>query len=475
VRDTKTPGQPGWYFVRLLAKLQANQSRISRLKAYLTGDAPLPEMDPELKDAYRAFQKKSRTNWGEIIVESTAERMTPAGCRIGGTGLEGDRADELVKDAALIWSVNELDVVADDVHSDMLAFGEGYVMVGGPDSDGISVITREDPEHMAAERDPLRPNKVRAALKAYHDDESGKDVAYLYLPGLVLRAEKRNDGTAASSGYEWTGGDRLPLRDAMPVVHFRNRRGMGEFEANTDVIDRIIHMVLQRLIIVSMQAFRQRAILGDLPEMAEKLDENGHPVLDEDGAPVLEAIDYGELWRPGAGNLWTGMVENTKIWESQVTDITQILNAVKDDLRDLAAVTRTPMSMLLPDGQNQTAEGAQFAREALVFKAADRIKRAGASWNQVTALALRFAGKADKVLDVETLWKSHDRLTLAERADATQKLSNLIPFKTLMTEVMGFSAEQAEKMEQERIDDLVNALIQTSNNTDTNTTQTNGV
>jgi hypothetical protein len=432
--------------------LQQRRPRIERLERYLEGHAPLPEAGKNLKESYRDFQKKSRTNYAEVVVEATAERMTPAGFRIG------DNSD-LSKDADLIWSANELDVIASDVHSDMLALGHGYAIVGGPDSNGVPIITREDPELIITDHDPCRPNKVIAALKMYRDHVAAKDVAYLYLPGLVLKAEKMGAQTGepdtGSGGYEWVGYERLPIADAMPVIHFRNRRGLGEFETHTDLLDRINDMLLRRLIITAMQAFRQRAIKGDLPETQAKVDENGEVVLDEAGDPVQEAVDWADVFRPGAGALWVGLPEGVDIWESQVTDITPILAAVKDDVRDLAAVTRTPMSALLPDGQNQSAEGAQFAREGLVFKCRDRIQRAGYGWNQVMALALRFSGKAETILDIETLWESPERLTLSERADAAMKMTNLIPFRTLMTEIMQFSPEKAEEMETERLADIL--------------------
>jgi hypothetical protein len=188
-----------------------------------------------------------------------------------------------------------------------------------------------------------------------------------------------------------------------------------------------------------MQAYRQRAVKGDLPE------------TDEAGEP----IDYGAIFRPGPGSLWM-VPEGVELWESQATDINPLLTAVKDDIRDLAAVTRTPMSMLLPDGQNQSAEGASFAREGLVFKAKDRIQRATYGWNTVMSIKLAFEGQGP--VNVETEWLDPERRSLAERADAASKGTDL-PWRTKMTDIWQFPPDKVDRMEQERMDDTMQDLL----------------
>jgi hypothetical protein len=272
----------------------------------------------------------------------------------------------------------------------------------------------------------------------YTDEIAGEDVIHLYLPGKVLTARRSaQEGSYLDAGistFEWTSETDLPYK-VVPVVSFDNRRGIGEFETHTDVIDRINYMVLQRLIITAMQAFRQRAVIGDLPET----DEAGNP------------IDYGSIFRPGPGAVWL-LNQGQAMWESGQTDIRPLLEAVKDDVRELAAGTRTPMTMLLPDSQNQSAEGATAAREGLVFKAQNRQKRAAYGWNQVMQLALLFGGHGWQ-RDVETLWLPAERQSLAERADAASKATDL-PLKTKLRKIWGFSEAEADRIEQERMSDV---------------------
>lgn len=426
--DISERGSRDWWLAHLARRLVAENTRISRLASYLTGNAPLPEGSEGFREAYRNFQRQSRTNFAELIVEAVQERMTPAGFRVqGDDGLSGE--------ATAIWSLNELDVGSSDVHFDMLAYNSGYVMVDRQDPSNV-IITREDPACVITEHDPYRPNVVIAALKMYRDEAAGLDHVHLYLPGEIHHATRpAREGAKLStdaSGYEW---DDAVIRfddKRIPIVRFRNANMQGEFETHTDVLDRINYMTLQRLVITAMQAFRQRAVVGELPE------------TDEDGEPIA----YDAVFRPGPGALWL-LPDGAEMWESSQTDIQPLLTAVKDDLRLLSAVTRTPVVMLVPEGANQSAEGANFGREGLVFKVKDRIKRATYGWNTVMALAL---GLPDS-RDVGTLWLNPDRLSLAECSDAASKLAPIMPREAILSRVMQYSPAEVEEMMQQSLDD----------------------
>ena len=59
-------------------------------------------------------------------------------------------------------------------------------------------------------------------------------------------------------------------------------------------------------------------------------------------------VDYDELFRQGPGAIWT-LPATAEMWESGALDLTPVLESVKADVRDFAAVTRTPLSYLFPD------------------------------------------------------------------------------------------------------------------------------
>ena len=431
---------------RLTRRLDLRRSRIDLLRSYMDGNAPLPEGAEGCREAYRDFQRKARTNFGELVVDAVAERMIVSGFRAGDSATDDDSARQ-------IWKRSAMDVGSGDVIRDMLGVAFGYVMVQLT-ADG-AVMTYECAEQAITERDPLIPHLTRAGLKVYRDEIIGYDVAYLHLPGRVYVYNRDIKSALTSSRADLISGRAASLPDkaeggwtyvkdydsgidVVPLVPFENRKCLGEFETHLDVLDRINWTVLQRLVITALQAYRQRATKGDLPET----DENG------------DTIDYGQMFKPGPGALWQ-LPEGVDLWESTQAELTGILASSKDDIRDLAAVTRTPMDVLMPDTANQSAQGSENTKEGLIFKADDRIKRAGASFSLAQGIALALeAGDRTPRTDVTTVWLPPARTSLADRADAANKASDL-PWRERMARIWQIPEDEIDRMQSERVADAL--------------------
>lgn len=445
--DVETALSPGWWMLRLARKLEYKQPDLELLDRHYRGNPPLPEGAENAQSAYKAFQKKARLNLAELAVDAVLDRMIPVGFQ---TGAEGDEAGDA--EARKIWVANGLDVEATEVHRNMLVLRDGYVIVGAPDPEtGIPVITAEDPRQVVSFHDPVQQRKIRAGAKFFHDPELERDFAYLYMPGHVFVASREARYTTkhpsvrfSSSGWEWDadrgGADGLALPDgnetAMPLVRFRNKSGLGEFETHIDVLDRINHMILQRMVIATFQAFKQRVLKVDPEDMPEKDPDTG------------EVIDYDKIFSADPGALWR-LPATADIWESGQVDLQPILSSVKDDIQHFAAVTRTPLFYITPDAANGSAMGAEQMREGLVFKAKDRRRRAEPSWNQVMALAFRFQGdKArSELTSLRTIWEPEVRYSLAERADAASKAGTDIPWAEKMTSIWQYPPEKVAEMQ----------------------------
>jgi hypothetical protein len=271
----------------LAKRLDDRRARVDVLRSYVNGDAPLPEMGRNVRASWSTFQKKARANLGELCVESRANRMVPSGTQVG----DADQDDDRVR---AIWRRNRLSVTIPDAIRDALTASVAYVVVGR-DAAGRAVVTGESPEFMYAATDPLQPWVSRAALKVWRDLDEGVDFAYVWVPGSrqkfarAMENEKSSKPHARAQDGEWFPvGEPESFTGPIPVFVLENHNGTGEFEGDTDLIDRINLGILQRLVSVAMQAFRQRAVKGGLP--AE--DEAGNPV------------DYSAVFEPAPGALW---------------------------------------------------------------------------------------------------------------------------------------------------------------------------
>lgn len=421
----------------LTRRLDDRRPRIDLLRSYTNGNAPLPEMGRNVRVAWERFQRKARTNFGDLIVEALAERLIPNGVRVGQASTDDDTA-------RTIWRSNRMDVAVADTIRDMLAVSVGYMVVGR-DADGRAVVTSEQPEFMYAATDPLRPWVARAAVKVWRDLDEGFDYAFVWASGQrqkfrrpmhdTTRNGRKQLLTRASGTWEPVGDPEL-YSGAPPVVVFENHSGVGEFEPHTDLIDRINLVILQRMVTIAMQAFRQRAIKGNLPET----------VTAPDGSE--KKIDWAAVFSPAPGALWE-LPEGIEIWESQESaqSIQSMLNAVKDDIRDLSAVTRTPLPMVAPEGQNQSAAGAEFSKEGLVMKAKDRIARITPSLAEVMKIALQVENSAfEETVTVgfmDPTWVSYSE----KYAAAVEAKSVDIPFRWRAINILGFTADEVDQME----------------------------
>lgn len=448
--DTTQPESPGWWLKRLLDRLGQKQAHYDRLDAYYNGTPDIPVgASKVVSDAYRRLMDVSRTNFAELVVEAVRERMMPVGFR---TGAPSDELGD--SEAWRIWQANSLDADCGLVIASSLAMGMGYVIVGPVDPDlEAPLITPEDPREVIVETDPRRRRKALAGLKVFRDDVHGVDRAYVYLPGQVWRAVRKTGPishdtpyvAADASGWEWDSADKYGHK-VVPVVPFPNRPKLGrqitrgEFETHLSLLDRINYSTLQRVEVATLQAFRQRALKGG-------------PIHDEHG----NEIDYDDIFAMDPGAIWH-IPESADLWESGVVDLGPIRMAIRDDVQDLAAVTRTPLFYLTPEAANGSAEGASLAREGLIFKTRDRITEATEGWEQVMSLAFRFAGdeqRANRVA-MEVIWAPPERFSLAEMADAgTKALKGGLTVRQVRERVWNMTPQEIARAEQ---DDLVAAL-----------------
>lgn len=422
----------------LAKRLDDRQKQIALNRRYSRGDAPMPEMGANTKATWAAFQKKARTDLGGLACQSLSGRMVPNGVRVG-SSFTGPGVDA----ARMVWRDNRLDVVFADAIWDMLSTSVGYLITGM--RLGEPVITAEPPEQVITAPDPAQPWRARAALKAWRDPDDGNDYAYVWVPGerqKFERSSKNENGSVHStvSGTTWKPyGDPELYTGPIPVYVLDNFNGVAEFEPHIDVIDRVNLGKLQRMVTAAMQAFKQRAIKGGLPD------------TDAEG----NAIDWAKILEPAPGALWD-LPEGIDVWESAAVDIRPLLEGEKSDLRDFAAVMQLPLDVLIPDGENQSATGAANAHKGEIQRAKNRIARATPAMAAAILQALRIRG-LDDGSTVEVLWEPPEHVSFSEKtAAAVAAKSAGYSSRWIAQNIMGMSPDEIRQNE----DDLAAEQLQ---------------
>lgn len=444
--DVETRETPGWWLQKLWDKLDPRRKEYQALFDRFEGEAPVPESMREAPAAAKRFFKTSRTRFAEMIVKSVAY---PLKLRSVATSIEdGSQGDSLAWD---LVRRSGMEYEAKAVHRTALVAGRAYAIVSRYERDGIDFgprFTAEDPREVITIQDPVVQSETLAGLKITHDSLAERDYCYLYRPGRVYRCSKESSAedvlpTFTPDSFTWdpeyggAAGLAVPaLRDEVTIIPYRNEEGIGEFERHLDILDRIDHMVLQGMVIATYQAFKQRGIKVDPADMPEYDPETG------------KKIDYDDIFSADPGALWR-LPETSEMWESGAVDLTPIWTGIDRDIQKLSAVTFTPLAMFSPEGQNQSAEGANFARENRTFKVEDRQELFGDSHERALSMLLRIDGQEERaeLSSLKIAWKPAERYSLAAKSAAMSHTRNDIPFRTRMIEIWQASPEEADEVE----------------------------
>jgi hypothetical protein len=159
--------------------------RIELLRSYVDGNAPMPEMSQNTREAWKRFQREARTNWGSLIVESVVNRLIPNGITV-----DGQNDNKLAKQAQAIWKRNRLHSVFREWVRYGLTYRQSYLTIW-KDDDDKALITADSPESMAVSVNPLRPWEVRAAVRWWRDLDLQEDQCIIWTPGGQWQKFKR--------------------------------------------------------------------------------------------------------------------------------------------------------------------------------------------------------------------------------------------------------------------------------------------
>lgn len=451
--DVDTPQSPGWWLKRLSKKLLARNDEIQELFDRYEGDAPLPSSLRDAPDSARRFFKASRTSFAEMVVKSVKYPLS-----IQSVLTSADNGELGDREAWRMFSASGMSEETDEVHRVMFIAGDSYGIV--QDYRGDYRYTSEDPREVITQHDPVVQSEVIAAAKFHYDSIQERAVATLWLEDATYQATKSQRTSRGyqrfGSGWEWNaeyGGEdgmSRPAPDgaaAIPVFRYRNEEGVGEFKRHRDLLDRLDHMVLQGMTIATYQAFKQRAIKAPSKDMPDKHPQTGEP------------IDYDRMFEADPGSLWR-LPDTAEIWESGGIDMTPVWTGMEKFIQQLAAVTFTPLAMFSPEGQNQSASGASFAREGRTFKIEDRKRRLGHVHAKALATLFALNGDEDRSRseDIEIVWRPSERYSLTEKTSALAN-STSMPWQARMEEIMQFTPGMIERMKRQRLDDMTSEMM----------------
>lgn len=457
---------PDWWFEFLMNKFDAplpreprassqntpntRRERLDLLMDYYIGDPPLPFISDQYRGTFEQVMRKARSNYATMAVDVMTDRSV-----LQGVSTEADNDADGDDTARQIQEASGFMAVQRDVQTYLFTMGEAYVTIVPPldgVQDAVPMMIAEDPRRCVGQVNPVNPNQLMAAIKVYDDELRDSQVALMFVDNqkFTFRREEGQYSTSFNVD-QWTQESAEPVQGVelfggTPVVRFQNKLALGEFEPHLDVLDRIMDGILQRIVIQWYQSFRQRAIKGDLDGGADYTD-------DDDSNNLIRALgdtSITDVFQADPGALWV-VPEGVDFWESNQADLTPLIMAIRDDVKEFASATRTPLHLITPDAANGSAEGASLMREGLVDKITDRQARQTPGWLQAFRVAFAMSGQETRAAGMRLLWGKIERNSLQMKADAMSKTTGILSRKRQVIEIFEMDPVTAKLNETELI------------------------
>jgi hypothetical protein len=152
---------------------------------------------------------------------------------------------------------------------------------------------------------------------------------------------------------------------------------------------------------------------------------------------------------PGADMLWVTDNPDAKFGDFAQADIRQVLEAIRDDIADMAALSKTPVHYLM--GKLANVSGDTLTQGESGFVSKIRMRQASCGWGLEKAMKIAFKymddnEKAEQV-DAEVIWADPEVRTRAEISDAAVKEAQVLaeapPYAlALVMKRMGFDPDE---------------------------------
>jgi hypothetical protein len=394
-------------------------AELEELNRYYDGTQPLTYMHPDLIPEVEERIKPVIIAWPQLVVDAVEERLDVEGFRLPAADSDDD-------DLRRVWQANDMDEQSQLAHVDALVMKRSFVTVGtNKDDSDTPILCAESPLEMFADVDP-RTRKIRAALKRVHEADTYARVndrtATLYLPNSTTWFTMRKGAWTEEDKDEHKLGDppvsmivnRGRLSSGRGAPGIRERRmslGRSELSPVIPLSNAANKIATDMMVAAEFVAIPIRGLFGIGPDDLE--DQEGNKLT------AMQTLVKRLLTIP------VGTDEGVKEFEFAAANLGGFHESLNQLARLVASLAGLPPHYLGFTTDNPASADAIRSAESRLVKRCERKQRPwGGSYERMCRIVRRFqTGEWDPALkQLETRWRDPSTPTVAQAADAAQKL-----------------------------------------------------
>lgn len=356
---------------------------------YYKGEHPLNFATDKFRNAFGCLFQEFADNLCPAVADALCDKLAVTNFAVE----EGDEA--AIAEAWKIWKQNRMDKRAGEVHLEAVKTGDAYVIVWQNER-GEPVIYPNKAALCTVRYDRENPGAVLWGAKLWQD-ESKKYCLNLYFPD---RIEKYITASTIETGFPITENlfqirevpnESFPLKNpygVVPVFHFANNAGVGEF-GSSELRDAVpIQNALNKSICDMM-------VGGEFVALPQRWATGLEIEFDENDRPKVP-------FTPGVERIWTSDNNETKFGQFDAASLEQFLK-VQDSFRvEIARVTGTPLHYFsLQTGNVPSGEALKTLEKRFSAKVTDRQTAFGNVWENVVALCLKIKNQSSAMLSCQ--------------------------------------------------------------------------
>lgn len=411
-------------------------------------EAMLPSKDGEFRvdipagapKEMRSLARKAETNYLPLVVDTFSQVQKVEGYFSPSTPGE-------TPPAWAYWLRNRMNARQTGLHRATLQYGAAYV-IGLPGEKSTPVVKCKSPRQVTAlYADPVDDEWPMHALDVDGSMVTLYDETHRYRFGVENAPRSNLVPASASLGPS----RRLVFIDSglhgsevCPVVRYQDRmllggeEQLGIVEPLLTIQDRILETTFGMLVAQYFAAFKQKYIIGWLPE------------------------DEREQMKANAAAIMTFADPDVKVGQFDETDLTRYISSKKSALLDLAAIAQLPAQSLGADAISNISAEALAGLEQAKERKSDEIETSlGESHEQTLRLLASLGGVAGADdYESEIRWKDQSARSFAQTVDGLGKLATMlgVPQEMLWEDIPGWTETKVARAKDVRSKDPVEAL-----------------